>query len=92
MESFDDRLKVIEDKVNENNKMLHKLRAGQKSARFMRLIYIVVIGALSYYSYIAIRPYLAQLQEVYGTLNTMKDKTSSINIDSLNDILKDFTK
>jgi hypothetical protein len=88
MESFDERLRAIEEKVTENNKMLHHLRNGQKNARFMKIVYFAIIVGMGYVSYTSIKPYLAQLQEVYGTVTDIKDKTSGLNLNSVTDLLK----
>ena len=88
MDSFDDRLRAIEDKVTENNKMLHHLRSGQKNARFMKIVYLAVIVGMGYLSYTTIKPYLSQLQEVYGTMTDIKDKTGGLNLNSVTDLLK----
>lgn len=90
MDSFDNRLKVIEETVKENNKMLQHLRNGQRNARFMKLLYFAVIIVLGYISFQTVQPYLTQLQEIYGTMNDVKEKTGSLNFNSVADFINDI--
>ena len=88
MDSYDDKLKSIEETVKENNKILHHLRNGQRNARFMKLLYFAVIIVLGYISFQTIQPYLTEIQEIYGTMSDVKNKTGSLNLNSVTDFIK----
>ncbi len=57
----------------ENNKMLHSMRRAQKIASFMRVMYWIVIIAITFGSYYFLQPYVTQLQKF------MQDSGASID-------------
>jgi hypothetical protein len=74
-ELLENTLKLVE----ENNKMLHKIRRHQKIASFSRFIYWLFIAGIGVGAFYFIQPYIEEVQSFVG-------KTSS-NINELKEIL-----
>lgn len=56
----------IQKMTEENHTMLRKMRRAQKNGRMVKSIYWVIMLVLTYYTYIKVRPYIAQMQEFYS--------------------------
>ena len=61
----------------ENNKLLHGMRRSAWVSRGFRILWIVAIIAVSFYSYLYIQPYLNQILDFYGNLQSLQGKASS---------------
>ena len=57
----------------DNNKMLHKLRRGQKWSNYTRLVYFIFIAGLVVVSYVFTKPYVQKFMGVYN------QTTSNVN-------------
>jgi hypothetical protein len=60
--------KMLEENLElakENNKMLRKLRNGQRFATITRILYWVVLFAIAYGSYIYVSPHINTLKKIY---------------------------
>lgn len=62
--------------TEENNKMLHGMRRSAWVSRGIRLLWIAAIVASSVYAYWYVQPYLAQILDFYGNLQSLQQKTS----------------
>ena len=54
--------------ATENNKMLHKMRRAAHWSTAFRIVYWVLIIGLSFGAYVAIQPYINQLQGIVGSI------------------------
>jgi preprotein translocase subunit SecY len=61
-----DRLNLIEKTVQDNNRMLQKMRKSQKNAAYMRIVYWLIIIILIIASMYFIVPYISNLGSSYG--------------------------
>ncbi|HVV39355.1 MAG TPA: hypothetical protein VHD31_03485 [Candidatus Paceibacterota bacterium] len=62
----------------ENNKLLHGMRRSAWVSRGIRVLWIVGILIVSFYSYLYVQPYLNQILDFYGNLQNLQDKANSI--------------
>ena len=69
--------------VEENNSILRSIRRSNRFSSLMRLLYWIVIIALSYGAYYYIQPYvktaLGLYDQVQTNIDSIKDTTSKIN-------------
>ena len=90
-EQLNTRLKIIEDKLDENQKVLVKLRNAQRTANYIKIVYwgfIILAGLGAFYF---IKPVLGQLGEAYGiTSNNSDSQSSSFSTSALLEQLKEF--
>lgn len=63
---LNDRLNRIEKMVNDNNRMLSKMRQAQKNAAYLRIVYWLIVLVLFIASFYFIQPYLSQLGSMFG--------------------------
>ena len=54
--------------ATENNKMLHKMRRAAHWSVGFKVVYWVLIIVLSFGAYVAIQPYINQLQGIVGSI------------------------
>ncbi len=87
---INERLDRIEKMVSDNNRMLGKLRQGQKNAIYMRLVYWVIIIVLGIVSLYFITPYLGQLGAAYGIGNTNNNDTAATSNATLTKLLNEY--
>ncbi|MCX6757788.1 MAG: hypothetical protein NTZ44_02830 [Candidatus Nomurabacteria bacterium] len=59
----------------ENNAMLHTMRRSQKLASIMRVVYWILILAVSYGAYKFVEPYLTKTMDLF--------KTSQVQLEGL---------
>jgi hypothetical protein len=64
------RLDAIEQKLEDTYNIVRKMRGAQKRAAALKVAYWAVIIILGFVAVEAIKPYLDQLTEVYGTVTT----------------------
>lgn len=92
---IDNRLRAIEAKVDENHRILVRMRRTQRNAGLVRVGYWVILILLSFGAWYYIQPYIGQLGAAYGlthgdTNGTAQDGTQTTNINDLLDQLKNF--
>ena len=76
-ESTKDLNKVL-DLVKENNKMLRKIRRGQKRSQIVRIAYWLIIIGISVGAYYYIQPYINMLQDFTGEARDTLDNIKNI--------------
>ena len=65
-QQFIDRLKSIENKLDELQHTVLKIRRTQRHAQYIKILYWVFLVLLGFGAFYFIEPYLSQLKEVYG--------------------------
>ena len=60
------KIDEILELLEENNKMLRHIRGSQRRSQIFRLLYIVVIIALTAGAYYYINPYISQVMDAYS--------------------------
>jgi hypothetical protein len=80
---IEDRLDHIEETLEENNKLLRKIRRKEVFNFWFNVIKILIFVGVFYYGYLFIQPYLEQLFEVYTSIKETADTAGQIK-DSLN--------
>lgn len=65
------RLTAIEKKLDDMNAVISRMHRSARNARNRRVLYWLIIIGLTIYSLYAIKPYLEQLKEAYGTVGDM---------------------
>jgi hypothetical protein len=84
--------------VQENNKMLHRVRSVQKWATFWSGLKIIVIIGLALGSFYFLEPYINKGVDLYNSISntTQKVKGAADNVKNITDIpntlLEDFLK
>jgi len=64
--------------AKENNKMLRKIRRGQKWASFMRMVYWIIIIGVSIGAFYYLQPYIEQMQSFIKSTGTTFDQFKNI--------------
>ena len=68
----------------ENNSILKSMRSSQRWASFMRVIYWILIIAVSYGAYKYTEPYLTKAMQIFQTaqtdLNSLKSTTDKFKL------------
>lgn len=80
---IDRRIDKIEELVEENNEMLHKIRKKQVLSFWFNILKILVFLGVFYYGYVLLQPYLQQLFEIYTSIRETADTAAEIK-DNLN--------
>ena len=90
----EENLKQILELTQDNNKMLHKIRNVQKREAIFRAVKLLVIIGVSVASFYYVEPYLNKMLGLVSSVTGMEQKlnSSSLNIGSLQDILKKVGK
>ncbi len=73
--------------VEENNKLLHKVRGVQRRETIWNTVKILVIVAIALGSFYYIEPYLEKVMGLYNSVTGMEQK---INNSPLQDLLKEL--
>ena len=76
------------DLAQENSKMLSKMYRSQIVGRFVKVLYWIVIIALSGFALTAIQPYMQQLQGLAGGINNAGNGASSNYVDMIKELTK----
>ncbi len=79
--------------VEENNKMLHKIRGVQKRETFWRVLKLFIIIGITFGSFYFIEPYLNKIINLYSSISGIQQDTQNIkNVpsNSLKNLLKKF--
>jgi apolipoprotein N-acyltransferase len=63
---LESRLKVIEEKIDQNHKLLIKVRNTQKLTHYMRIGYWVFIILLGLGAFYFLQPIIAQIGNIYN--------------------------
>lgn len=95
LQDLEGRLRAIELKLEENNKILVRMRRVQRNAALVRAGYWVLIIALTFGSYYLIKPYISQLGAAYGfgaDDTTQQSPKNSTSAENLLKQLEDFQK
>ncbi len=92
-EHINERLTAIENKLEENNRILVRMRRVQRNSQLFRLFYWLVIVGLTLGAFYYIEPYLKQLTQIYsGIQDTQQNIQKAIpdigNVQNLLDQLK----
>lgn len=93
---IDSRLRALEAKVDENHRILVRMRRSQRNAGLVRIGYWALLILLSFGAWYYIQPYLGELGAAYGlTHGDTSDSgngsdTQKTNINDLLDQLKNF--
>ena len=75
--------------IEENNKMLHKIRGVQKRETLWRVLKYVVIIAIAFSSFYYIEPYLNKILDMYSSISGVEQKINNSG-SSIQDLLKKF--
>ena len=73
--------------AEDNNKMLHKIRSGQKWASFMRVLYWLIIIGISVGAFYFMQPYIEPVQKLLGNASSVFEQlngSKNQNIDVQN--------
>ena len=65
--------------VEENNKILRKMRRGALFGRILHTLYWLVVIGLSVGAYIYVQPYVDQLKEAYGGIQQDVNAAKSVS-------------
>lgn len=86
----DPRTEHLLELVEENNKMLKKMRRGQTFDRVLRIIYWLVLIGIAVGSFYYLQPWLEQMMGVYGNITESMGRAGEVGIPgfSLDDLLK----
>jgi hypothetical protein len=60
--------------VEDNNKMLHKIRNAQKMATFWHILKFILIIAIAVASVYYLEPYLTKIMDLYNTASKIIPK------------------
>ncbi|MEI7810159.1 MAG: hypothetical protein WCI41_01215 [bacterium] len=63
--------------AEDNNKMLHKIRNGQKWASVMRVMYWLIIIGISIGAFYFMQPYIAPLEKLLGNASSVFEQLNS---------------
>ena len=79
---MDSELKQLLEKtyslVEENNKILHKMRHAQKVASFMRIVYWLLIIGISIGAFYFLQPYVNKLEKLIGSTGISIDQLKGL--------------
>ena len=75
---IDSRIKRIEDLVEENNEMLHKMRRREIFHFWFGIIKLLVIIGAFYYGYQYAQPYIQKGWEIYSSIKETTDSVKKI--------------
>ena len=67
----------------ENNKMLRRLQSNMRWGRFIHAVYWIVIIGSAFGAYYFIQPYIDQLLQIYGKVQTVGGSVSPNILDAL---------
>lgn len=68
---LDQRLTAIEKKLDDMNAVISRMHRSARNARNRRILYWIIIIALTLFSFYSIKPYLEQLKDAYGSIEGM---------------------
>lgn len=71
------RLRSIEQKVDENSKMLRSIKRKQLWSFMFSITKILIFIGVFYYAYTFFEPFLLQIGEMYSSIQDLKDGTES---------------
>ena len=76
--------------VQENNKMLKKMRRGQTIDRVMRIVYWLILIGIAVGSFYYLQPWIQQMTEMYSSIVQSIGQPGEVGIPgfSLDDIMK----
>lgn len=85
----------IKRKVEENNKILKKIQAGNRWVIILGFVKWIVYFAIIIGTYAILQPYINQMMNMYtgiqesaNTLSDIKSQTQGVDINSLMELLK----
>lgn len=84
--------KLLEDTfalVEENNKMLRKVRSVQKWATFWQTLKVLLIIGIAFGVFYFLEPYLNKVMDLYNSVSGATQKLNNTG-NSLQDLLKKF--
>ena len=67
----------------ENNKMLRRLQSNMRWGRFIHAVYWIIIIGSAFGAYYFIQPYIDQLLQIYGKVQTVGGSVSPNILDAL---------
>jgi len=83
-EDLESRIEKIEEIVEENNQILHKIRRKETFNFWFNVIKILIFVGVFYYGYLFIQPFLEHAYETYTsfkeTVDTAKEIKQGINV------------
>jgi hypothetical protein len=83
------RLKDIEETVEDNNRMLRKIRKKEIWNFWFNIIKILIFIGVFYYGYLFIQPYLEKIFELYTSIKDTAGTAGEIK-EQINVGVKDF--
>ncbi len=89
---IDTRLKGIEEKLEQNNQLLVKIRRVQKQGQLFKIFYWVLILLATFGAFYYIQPYLSGILEAYTGIQSSQEqlKNSMSDFSSINNIIEQF--
>ena len=67
----------------ENNKMLRRLQSNMRWGRFIHAVYWIIIIGSAFGAYYFLQPYIDQLLQIYGKVQTVGGSVSPNILDAL---------
>ena len=64
--------------AEENNAILRKMQSRARWGRVMKGVYWIIILAVSFGAYIAVKPYMEQLKKLYGDIGSNLNQIEAI--------------
>jgi hypothetical protein len=80
----------------ENNELLLKVRSFQRWSQISRILYWFIIIGISFGAFYFIKPYIGSLLNIYtggvSDLNTVNNISNGLNLDKLQDMVKNLNQ
>ena len=85
---IENRLRSIEQKIEENSKILRSIRRKQLFTFWFGVIKILVVVGVFYYAYIFVEPFLNQLKEAYISIQEFSNTADSFKGINVFDLIR----
>ena len=90
-QEISERLDRIEKTVNDNNRMLVRMRRNQRNAIFIKLLYWIVIIGLAIGAWHVIQPYLNTVTGEYNAITGKNTSATSTNSTDIMNLINQYT-
>ena len=88
--TIEHRIQAIEAKIDENHRLLVKIRNAQRNAVYVKALYWVIVILFGFGAWYFIKPYIGQLGEAYGVTKATTQNVDQKSVDNLLNELKNF--
>lgn len=86
--NIEDRLDDIEEKIDQNSKLLRSIKGKLTFNFWMGIIKVLVFVGVFYYVYRFSEPFLIQLKEAYISFQGLSDSSGDVKDNKVFDFLK----